>query len=229
MPATASVTFTLSCEANPGARGELINTASAFPAGGCSDNRLELAGPGPALASDQRCGNNQDSSGSTTLTPLADLSIVKEYDRSVAGIGDDIVYTLTISNAGPSHAFDVNVRDVYERGLGIVSQWSCQQSGPSATLTGSMSAPVGGQLDTQLDIFANNSIVCEIVLEPTGEYFGLLSNTASVDSGDAADPDDNNNESAVEITAIPTLSAWMLLVLMVLLGWLAYRQAYTKP
>src|SRR5204863_6631537 len=72
------------------------------------------------------------------LTPIADLSIAKTGDAEVvAGGGFD--YTLTIANAGPSDAADVEVTDTLPTGVTVADEitapsgWACDVDGSTIT------------------------------------------------------------------------------------------------
>ncbi|RLT38573.1 MAG: DUF11 domain-containing protein, partial [Chloroflexi bacterium] len=61
----------------------------------------------------------------TTVSALADLGIVKSASPDTALQGEEITYTLSISNAGPSLAHDVLVTDSLPAGMVFVSSSSC--------------------------------------------------------------------------------------------------------
>ena len=102
VPVGGTVTFTATGTVSPAAVGVLVNTASVAP---------------PPGASDPSSANNTDSD---TLTPQADLAITKTGPASVVA-GSNVVYTITVTNAGPSNAESVVVTDVTPAGLTWVS------------------------------------------------------------------------------------------------------------
>ena len=87
-----TVTFTASGTVKADALGVLVNVAAVQP---------------PPGASDPSSANNTDSD---TLTPQADLSIVKTGPPSIVP-GDVITYTIAATNHGPSNADTVIVSD----------------------------------------------------------------------------------------------------------------------
>ena len=60
-------------------------------------------------------GNNTDTDA-ITVTRLADLSVTKSHADAVR-VGDDLSFTLTVANAGPSEARDVVLTDTLPTGL----------------------------------------------------------------------------------------------------------------
>ena len=102
VPVGGTVTFTATGTVSAAAVGVLVNTASVAP---------------PPGASDPSSANNTDSD---TLTPQADLAITKTGPASVVA-GTNVVYTITVTNTGPSNAEGVVVTDVTPMGLNWVS------------------------------------------------------------------------------------------------------------
>jgi uncharacterized repeat protein (TIGR01451 family) len=140
----------------------------------------------------------------------ADLSIVK----SVVGSGpffatQNVVFNITVSNAGPSSASNVTVTDVLPTGMTFVSATATQGS---CTSTTTVSCDLG-----TLASAANATIVLTIRLDASAS----MTNTASVTSANP-DPTAANNTGSSTITvepatAIPTLSEWTLLLLAAML------------
>ena len=83
---------------------------------------------------------NNTANGTTTITaPAADLSLTKSDGGVDAVPGTNLVYTLSISNAGPSSAASVSVSDTIPAGLGFVSAtgagWTCNFAAGTVTCT----------------------------------------------------------------------------------------------
>src|SRR4029079_10193490 len=102
VPVGATVVFTATGTVNPAATGDLVNSAQALPPAGHA-NRT------PAIATDR-----------DPITSRADLGITQTGAAAV-GPGTNVVYTLTVTNAGPSDAAGVVVADVTPAGLTFVS------------------------------------------------------------------------------------------------------------
>jgi len=141
-------------------------------------------------ASDQTDPNSANNSASVSLngSPLADLSVAKGGPATVTP-GNDVVYTVVVSNNGPSAATNVVVSDATPTGLLFVgnagactSAYPCTiasiASGASATITTTYSVPAG--------YAGANPIV----------------NTASA-SSDVPDPDTSNNQGSANTNVGP--------------------------
>ena len=73
--------------------------------------------------------DSEDDQQTVTVTPQqADLSISKVISSAMPDVGDNVTYTISVSNAGPASATNVSVSDAFPAGLTYVS---------SSTATGS--------------------------------------------------------------------------------------------
>jgi uncharacterized repeat protein (TIGR01451 family) len=169
-----------------------------------------------AAEGDPNSANNSASSSGVSVTPLsADLSIVKTTAATSAVTGDDITYTITVSNAGPDAATSVVVSDTLPAGLSFVSatpsQGTCNATSPVSCTLGTINSGASATITLVTTVTATN---------------GTISNTASVASTEA-DPDSADRTSTtaplavVAATAIPTMSETMLLALMLALAMIA--------
>jgi uncharacterized repeat protein (TIGR01451 family) len=131
---------------------------------------------------------DNSASQSTTVTPSADLSIVKTGAPDPVTVGQNITYTLTVSNAGPSDATGVVVTDTLAAGLTFVSatsgQGTCTQA--SGTVTCDLGTLASGAGTT-------------VTIVATVTAPGTVSNTASVD-GAEPDPDPSDDTSTDDVT-----------------------------
>lgn len=118
----------------------------------------------------------------------ADVSIVKSINNSTPNEGDNVVFTLTVSNAGPSDASGVEVSDLLPVGYNYVSD-----NGSGAYVPGTGIWTIGNLANganAVLEITANVNALCN------------YDNTASV-SANEDDTDLTNNTSTVTVT--PTI------------------------
>jgi uncharacterized repeat protein (TIGR01451 family) len=69
---------------------------------------------------DDATEDDQDSVLLTT-SPLIDLKLAKTVDNPAPNVGDDVTFTITVTNQGPSDATGVTVRDLLPAGLTYVS------------------------------------------------------------------------------------------------------------
>ncbi len=171
-------TFSLTAKLSDTATGNLVNQATVTPPGGTTDNT-----PG-----------NNNSTSTTPIMPNADLRIVKTASAPSIRAGDELVYTLTVTNQGPSMAENVQVTDTIADGVMILSAQgsagSCAINGQSVTCTlASLNATAPG----------NTWIITIRVKVPFTFPVGPLGNTTVVGS-DTADNSPNNNTSTTTTT-----------------------------
>ncbi len=170
--------------------GKVVNTAS-----------VEL-GIGDSIEGNP--GNNgvsSDTSGSI-IGQEADLSITKDAPKSVV-VGENLVYTLVATNAGPAAATNVRVKDQLNNLLNpnglvsaVASSGSCQPAGPA---NGNV------QVDCNIGtLAAGQSATVTITVKPNNNQAGVLKreNQATVFSDDVGDPDRDNNTSNKTVTDI---------------------------
>jgi uncharacterized repeat protein (TIGR01451 family) len=121
--------------------------------------------------------------------PMADLSIIKTATPEPVLAGENVTYTITVTNNGPATARFVKVQDVLPAGLTLIS---------NAISTGSWIAPFWyiGPL--------NNGVTetMTIVAKVDANYIGSITNTATV-SSTTLDPDPTNNTDEAVTTVIP--------------------------
>src|SRR5205085_1672040 len=79
------------------------------------------------------------STQATTVNTSADLSIVKTDSPDPATAGNNLTYTLSVTNAGPSNAASLSVSDPLPAGTSFVSAsgtgWTCANSSGTVTST----------------------------------------------------------------------------------------------
>lgn len=129
----------------------------------------------------------------TTPSSSADVALMNVDSPDPVTVGNDITYTLTVTNNGPAAATGVQLSDTLPAGVTFVSTTSTQSlcSGTS-TITCT--------LDT---LASGTSVSITIVGRPADT--GGISNTASV-SSDEADPTLANN-IAVAVTTVTAISS----------------------
>ncbi len=126
---------------------------------------------------------------------IADLAIVKSH-TDPAVIGEELAFTLAVTNLGPSTAEGVEVTDPLPTGLTYVGAtgdgWSCSAAGQDVTCTRADPLPVGGAPDITLTV---------LVGQPA---YPSVTNTATV-SAQTPDPDLSNNESTDPVAVEPNV------------------------
>jgi large repetitive protein len=130
-------------------------------------------------------GNNQASV--TVPNLVADLSLTKSVAPPATPIGSNVVYTLTLANAGPAAATNVAVHELLPAGLAFVS--ATPSSGTYDSSTGSWLVPtLASGSSATLDITAT-------VLTP-----GSITNTAQITALDESDPTSANGSASATVT-----------------------------
>jgi len=132
--------------------------------------------------------NNCDVANIYVTVLAADLAITKTVTPNPVEAGQAVLYTITVTNNGPSEATGVLVEDVLVNDLSFIS--AAPQSGTT------WSAPqwiIG-------DLANGESVELTLIANVSESYSGDLSNTATV-SSTSYDPNDNNN-SAIATTTV---------------------------
>lgn len=170
--ATATITIVVTVDAATGCGATLPNTASIV-----SDV------PDPDLT-------NNTASTATLVDCPADLSISKSASSTQVVAGNDITYTLTVKNHGPSDATGVTATDILPAGVTLVSVTTTQGS-CDVTVTCNLGNLASGAIAT---------ITIVVTVDPATPS-GSITNTATV-SGNETDPTPGNNEASVETSVL---------------------------
>ena len=125
----------------------------------------------------------------------ADLSLVKTAAAPSVTAGGSIVYSLSVSNAGPAAAAAVSVTDPLPAGTSFVSAtgtgWTCTNNG-SVSVTCTRPTVASG---------TTAPVITLTVLAPAQQT--SLTNTATV-SSTSPDPNPNNNSSSAPVQVVPS-------------------------
>ena len=126
---------------------------------------------------------------SIVLNAQADLSIVKTVDNDTPNVGDQITFTITLSNAGPNIATGVTVRDIVPNGYGDFVNISNGNLGNNTAgveiLWPNLTVPV--------TVNPSDAIVLTVTVTVLNE--GDYNNRAEVIASDQIDPDSDPNLS----------------------------------
>jgi uncharacterized repeat protein (TIGR01451 family) len=198
MPAGSSVTYTADCDIEPSATGTLSNTATVT-----------------ASVTDSNTANNSATDADTVLVPEANLSITKTSGVDWVYFGENLTYTITVTNQGPSDSSGGTVTDELPAGLEFVS------SASGCTETTAIVTCAFGPLDN------GDSVELTFVALVLVNQAGTIDNIATV-TGNEANP--SGTSSATDSTEvlraynpIPTMSGWMLLLMTLLLAGIGIR------
>ena len=176
----SNVTYTVTGDIVSSVTGTIANTATVSAPAGVND-------PDP--------GNNA-ASDSTTVSPLADVSISKTDGLTTVAAGTATTYTIVVTNPGPSALNDVAVTDSIPAIL-LAPTWTCVSTGGAAC------APSGtGSINELLDMPAGSTATFTVTATVSAGASGTISNTATVTlpSG-AVDPTSSNN-TATDTTTV---------------------------
>jgi len=193
MPSGSTVTYTVTCDIAATASGTLSNTASI--SGSVTD-------PDPA--------NNTATDDDTVIVipPETDLTISISDSPDPVYPGAELNYSITVSNLGPSASTGSTIVDVLPTGVTFKSSSNCSEAAGTVTC---MLGPLA---------VSASAMVSFVVTVNAGQY-DAISNTASITANEVDPVPGNNTATAVTDIIppppIPALSAWGLLLLMMLM------------
>lgn len=143
------------------------------------------------IASDQEDPDPGDNSDSAVLTQQsADLALAKSVDDTTPAAGETVVYTLVMSNDGPSAAGGVAALDTLPTGAAYTSHDPPGANYDPVTGLWNIGTLAAGDADTL-------RISAQIASSASG---ATLDNEVSVAASDQADPDDSNNRAEAALT-----------------------------
>ncbi|MBE9029841.1 DUF11 domain-containing protein [filamentous cyanobacterium LEGE 11480] len=124
--------------------------------------------------------DNQDDA--TVPAQQADLSLTKSASNNTPNLGENVTFTLTVTNNGPNNASGVEVTDQLPAGLALVSATPTDPTDIYNSNTGVWTIgniPNGGNATLTIVATANST--------------DTLTNTATITDTDQSDPNPNNN------------------------------------
>jgi uncharacterized repeat protein (TIGR01451 family) len=122
-----------------------------------------------------------------TVTPTADLAVTKTVSDATPNVGDQITFTVTLSNLSPDDATGVFVTDLLPAGVSLVSANPSQGTynpGSGVWNVGAVSSAVAQTLS-----------ITATVDSPAAQ-----TNTGTISAADQFDPDAANNTASVTET-----------------------------
>ena len=173
----ASATLTVVATVLGATRGTLTNVAT--------------AASGNTALTDSNPANNSDTE-TTVLTPSIDLAVTKTDSADPVIAGNQLTYTIVVTNNGPSQATNVSLTDALPTGVTFVSG----NSSTGATVTAAALAS-GLNLGT---LNSGATATVTVLVGVAGATRGTLTNTATV----AATETDSNtaNNTATATTTV---------------------------
>ena len=143
--------------------------------------------------------DNDSHTEDTIISIEADLSVAKTDDPDPVVAGEQLTYTITVANVGPSDAAGVKVIDTLPDEVNFVSA-----SAGCDELEGIVTCVVG-------DLGSDDSAIIDIVVEVDSSTIVSITNTVEV-SGNETDPNPDNN-SHIEDTAVESAACILDLTL----------------
>lgn len=190
LPASASVTYTVSAQIGDAVSGDLVNSVTA------------TASAKPDLNSADNTATDTD-----VLTPTT-LSITKTVEPALARPGDTLTYTIQVTNTGTVTATSITVTDPLPAGLTYDSAsgagWTCSYASDTVTCT--------------LPSLAASTAASPITIRAfvPADSTGVTPNTATVSAANAAAT--TGTAQAGVLAPIPTLSEVALAALAMMLA-----------
>jgi uncharacterized repeat protein (TIGR01451 family) len=140
----------------------------------------------------------------TDVTGEADLSITKTDSPDPVIAGNPLTYTITVSNAGPSTAFDVTITDEIPTGTSFVSG----EDGNGATVCALVQpGTVVCDLGT-MGPGATEIVFLTVLVDPSLDPGTVLNNEATVSSS-TDDPDPSDNTATSNTTVNTSAELWL--------------------
>ncbi len=141
---------------------------------------------------------NNSATATTGVNAVADLELAKTAAPNPAVGGQDVTYTLTVTNHGPSDALAVAVADTLPAGTTLVS--AVPEQGSCTAAAGTVTCGLG-------TVTALDTVSVDVIVTVDAGALGQLDNTATV-SSPTSDPSRTNNTAtaSVDVTAAADLS-----------------------
>jgi uncharacterized repeat protein (TIGR01451 family) len=157
------------------------------------DLQARVTGPGTftntaaVTDADQVDPVQANNTASASLTPQqADLAVTKAVDNAQPNVGDQVTFTVTVTNNGPDAATGIVINEALPAGLTLVS---------ASTSQGIYSSTIG--VWTVGTIASGASATLELVARVSGPQ--ALTNTAAVAAAAQFDPNAANNSASAVI------------------------------
>ena len=142
--------------------------------------------------------NNQNDPGSFVIVPEADLELDKSVDNASPHTGEDVVFTVALTNNGPAAATGVEVEDALLAGFSYVSDDSDGAYDPGTGVW-------------EVGSLASGDLVTLTLIATVADH-GTFTNSAQVSAADQFDPDstpgnDDPSEDDQDEVAVSTPEA----------------------
>lgn len=190
----ACITYTITANVSAASTGSLVTTATA------------KVGSGETNTNPNQSSGTTSATDTASLTPNVDLAVAVADNvggTSAAGgatgtgvPGDQIVYTVTVQNSGPSNAVGVAIADSLPASVTADSYTAVGASGSS----GFTASGTGNISDAAVNLAAGSSITYTITATIGASATGSLSNSATAKAG-SGETNTNSAQSGGTTTA----------------------------
>ena len=141
---------------------------------------------------------NNSSTETTTITPAADLKVTVTDGRTSIAAGSQNIYTITVTNAGPSACMGATVTDTFPSSSFTGVTYTATQLGGATGFTASGS----GNVSNTVDMPSGSKITYTAKGKLNSAATGILSNTATVTKPAGIDDPNTANNSATDSDTI---------------------------
>ncbi|NIL95755.1 MAG: DUF11 domain-containing protein, partial [Planctomycetales bacterium] len=139
----------------------------------------------PDSTPDNDMADEDDQDNATLSAQQADLRLTKTVDNSTPNLGENVTFTVAVTNDGPNTATNLEVRDLLPAGLSFVSDIPSQGSYDDGSGVWSV-----GTLD--------NNAGATLQITATVDTTSAVTNVAQVRAVDQEDPDSTPNNSVAD-------------------------------
>jgi uncharacterized repeat protein (TIGR01451 family) len=186
LPVGSSVTYTVNGTVSSSAAGTLVNTATATVASSLTDAKVA----------------NNSATDTDTIVPKVDLKVTKTDNKTVVAAGQQVGYTVVVSNIGQDAVNGATVVDNVPSALTNVTFTSTAAGGATGnTASGS------GNLNETLDLPAGSSVTYTVTgTVASGTTLGtMISNTATVSTPSGTTDNLPGNNAATDTDKVVPL------------------------
>ncbi len=183
LPVNGTVTYVVTGRVNESAAGTLVNRVDIVP---------------PPTFVELTPEDNTEIDVDLVRRDQADLSVTKTDGRTVVAPGEELTYTIVVSNAGPSPAADVTVTDIFPPELINIRYTAAA----TADVQGYRASGIGS-IDDRLQMGPDSSIVYTVSATVRQQATDRLINSVRVGS-EVPDPDPTDNEAIDTNSVVPT-------------------------
>lgn len=130
--------------------------------------------------------NNNTATASTTPVKNADLSIVKSVSNSTPNVGSNVIFTVVVTNNGPSTANNIVIAEAFPTGYTV----------NNVTVTSGQYNPNINWTNFSLNPGQSATLTANVTVRSSGTYL----NTASITSSSVIDTVSSNNTASATTT-----------------------------